>query len=942
MAEAINGTNGNDKIRGSDTADNIIGGAGDDSMWGYEGDDTLEGGKGRDLLEGGDGADTFVYALGGGNDTITDYEEEDIIKFESGTPKITTKGKHVIFTVGVGSQKGTVTVLNAKDDKIITWIDSDGLVHEYPQTVKTNEKNTAVTLTSSYNKDSFDIVEYSEAHEHNYDNVTVIDASAVEQEIHVIGNGKANTITGGSQDDSIEGGKGNDVLSGGEGSDVFVYNKGDGNDKILDYTNDDTIQINDDYVKKITKSKDGKDYVITLNSKKTITLVDAADKIISWADSKGASVYPNVIDVNDKGTAVTLKAEYTADTFDVTTYADFSETARTIDASAVDQDIAIVGNKKNNVIIGADGNNTIEGGKGNDTLTGGSGKNVFVFNSGDGKNVITNYSSGDAIKVTSGTISASKSGSNYVLSFSGGGSVTLLNASKKYIKVVDDNGARYVPIDPLPVLKYSGENDGTVTIGKGYTDDTFDVNEFESDFAGKVFVINATAVKQDINIIGNKLANTITGSDQNDTIEGGKGNDVLTGGEGSDVFVYNVGDGNDKILDYENEDSIQIAGDTVTTISKSGDDYVMKLKSKQTITLVGAADKVISYEDDIGVHTYPELYEVTEKGKKVTLLDAYSADTFDVTTVADVGETARTIDASAVDQDLSIKGNAKNNVIIGSDGDNTIEGGKGKDTLTGGSGRNVFVFNSDDGSGNVITNYKVGDIIKATSGKVTGSSSGSDFVVNVGGAKVTLQGAAKKYVKGLDADGTLHWVGVSPMKKLTYDDKTNTVTIHNGYKYDTFNVNDFEGSFNGTVFNINASESKKKLTIVGNNLENEITGTSQNDYLDGGAGNDVLRGGSGADSLWGGEGSDNDTLYGGAGNDTFIYNPGEGDDVIADYAKGDRIMILSGDSYTREAVSGDDVTFTFSDGGQILVQGAADKAIKFVNSAGKTIDTYTP
>ena len=814
----IPGTAGRDDLLSGRNDDYLDGGAGDDTLTGNGGNDTLEGGKGRDLLEGGkdndvlsggNGADTFLYSLGDGNDTITDYEEEDIIQFTSGTPKISTKGKHVIFTVGTGSQKGTITVLNAiKDEKIITWIDADGVTHEYPYPPLINGKK--VTLTDSYNKDVFDIVEYSEAHHNNYDNATIIDASEVEHDIHIIGNKKANTIAGSVNDDTIEGGKGNDVLSGGDGADIFVYNKGDGSDKILDYENEDTIKIVGDTVKSIMKSKDGADYVFTLASRRNITIVGGVGKIITY---------------------------------------------------------------------------------------------------------------------------------------------------------VDDDYPHYI-LPPKP----PGYSDGKVTIGKGYTDDTFDVNEFEADYkywVSKVFVINASKVMHDINIIGNKLANTIIGSDNDDTIEGGKGNDVLTGGDGADVFIYNKGDGNDKILDYENEDIIKIVGDTVKKFSKSGDNLIMTLAGKKKITLVGGADKVITYTDDNNPEPvkYSNIMQVSSDGKSVKLKAAYSADTFDVTTYADFGETARTIDASAVDQDLTIVGNKKNNVIIGSDGDNTIEGGKGSDTLTGGSGKNVFVFNKGDGK-DVITNYKNGDVIKGATGTtITGKVQGNDVILSIsGGGKVTLQGASKKSVKAIDDTGT-HWVTGSS-KKITY--ANNNVSLNSGYTGDSFVADDFTKNLPGKVFNIDASKVKHDMTIIGNKEKNSITGTSEYDYIDGGSGADTILGGDGDDTLFGGDGDDtlfggkgndklfggagHDTLWGGAGHDTlwggdgediFVYNPGAGDDVIADYAKGDVIMILSGDSYNREAFSGDDVIFKFSSG-QIVVQGAADKHIKFVDSNGKTIDTYTP
>lgn len=53
--------------------DSLLGGAGDDTLIGGTGNDTLDSGADNDSLTGGTGDDTFVYAPGGGNDTITDF-----------------------------------------------------------------------------------------------------------------------------------------------------------------------------------------------------------------------------------------------------------------------------------------------------------------------------------------------------------------------------------------------------------------------------------------------------------------------------------------------------------------------------------------------------------------------------------------------------------------------------------------------------------------------------------------------------------------------------------------------------------------------------------------------------------------------------------------------------------------------------------------------------
>jgi predicted extracellular nuclease len=65
--------------------ENVIGGSGNDSITGNLFANVLNGGAGNDLLTGGGGRDTFAYNLGGGNDTITDFNiVEDRIQLGEG------------------------------------------------------------------------------------------------------------------------------------------------------------------------------------------------------------------------------------------------------------------------------------------------------------------------------------------------------------------------------------------------------------------------------------------------------------------------------------------------------------------------------------------------------------------------------------------------------------------------------------------------------------------------------------------------------------------------------------------------------------------------------------------------------------------------------------------------------------------------------------------
>ncbi|MEM6940019.1 MAG: Hint domain-containing protein [Pseudomonadota bacterium] len=71
--DTLEGGADDDSLDGGSASDSLDGGDGADTLIGGTGDDTLEGGAGDDLLTGGDGDDTFIFNVGDGADTITDF-----------------------------------------------------------------------------------------------------------------------------------------------------------------------------------------------------------------------------------------------------------------------------------------------------------------------------------------------------------------------------------------------------------------------------------------------------------------------------------------------------------------------------------------------------------------------------------------------------------------------------------------------------------------------------------------------------------------------------------------------------------------------------------------------------------------------------------------------------------------------------------------------------
>jgi uncharacterized delta-60 repeat protein len=126
---------------------------------------------------------------------------------------------------------------------------------------------------------------------------------------------------------------------------------------------------------------------------------------------------------------------------------------------------------------------------------------------------------------------------------------------------------------------------------------------------------------------------------------------------------------------------------------------------------------------------------------------------------------------------------------------------------------------------------------------------------------------------------------------------------------DTLNGTSADNIINGLAGNDTLNGLDGNDTLNGDNGNDILTGGNGNDILTGGEGNDRLNGGNGNDTLTGGNGNDilvggtgNDILTGGEGNDKFSFSDGKlprnqsitsylGTDTIADFTKGDKIVL---------------------------------------------------
>ena len=79
---------------------------GNDAVAGGPGPDTIAGGLGNDTLSGGAGPDTFLYAVGDGNDTVTDFERgvDRLVILGATGVSLSSNGGVAVVTLDDGSQ----------------------------------------------------------------------------------------------------------------------------------------------------------------------------------------------------------------------------------------------------------------------------------------------------------------------------------------------------------------------------------------------------------------------------------------------------------------------------------------------------------------------------------------------------------------------------------------------------------------------------------------------------------------------------------------------------------------------------------------------------------------------------------------------------------------------------------------------------------------------
>ena len=425
-------------------------------------------------------------------------------------------------------------------------------------------------------------------------------------------------------------------------------------------------------------------------------------------------------------------------------------------------------------------------------------------------------------------------------------------------------------------------------------------------------------------LTGGAGGDDLYGDTGNDRLTGGAGGDDLIGGQGDDTYVFQRGDGQDRITNND-FDSINGDGSGVDVIELASDitasDVTLRRDGNDLLLLINGTDDQLEVYQHFS-HSYNAIDEIRFTDGSEAVWDQAEIDA--LVTAGTPGNDDMTGD----DEANTLEGFGGDDVIRGQGGDDTLSGGRGadrlyghegNDTLDGGEGANrLYGGDGDDvllgGIGNEIL-YGDADNDRLISGAgndaLYGGSGNDTYVFRRGDGQDVIQNSDSNVGDGAGAGLDVIELG----SDITESDVTlrregsDLLIIINGTD-DRLKV---DGHFSGvlsseideirftdgseTVWGLSDIEAYAFLgtesddDLRGSDADNVLDGLGGDDFIRGYGGDDTLTGGSGDDTVYGNDGAD--TIHGDAGDDTLV--GGDGNDLLAGGLGDDRLVGGDGD-----------------------------------------------
>ncbi|MBI1886777.1 MAG: hypothetical protein HYS19_00120 [Nitrosomonadales bacterium] len=172
-------------------------------------------------------------------------------------------------------------------------------------------------------------------------------------------------------------------------------------------------------------------------------------------------------------------------------------------------------------LYGTNANDVINGLGGDDYLLGMEGNDTYLFNLGDGQDTIGEYDPAagniDTIRFGAGIAT-----SDIVFGRNGDDLVLFINGTT----------------DQVTIQSWGARNDYRIERVEFADGAVWDATNLPSQLSG-------------LPIIGTNGNDYLSGDTGDDTLDGGAGNDYLTGSDGNDTYLFNLGDGQDTIAEYD-------------------------------------------------------------------------------------------------------------------------------------------------------------------------------------------------------------------------------------------------------------------------------------------------------------------------------------------------------------------------------------------------------
>lgn len=682
------------------------------------------------------------------------------------------------------------------------------------------------------------------------------------------GSNEKENIYGSLERDIFIASSGGDYLYGGDGNDRYIYRMEAGNIYIGEGKNTST-------------SSGGNDELIMSNE-----ILPSDIKI-----SSGSNSFDIVLEVGDNLITLIGALKHPDNSVEKIVFSDGTVWNHSYLISSLtsgtDNDDSISGDWNSNIIFGKDGddiiygnngNDTITGGKGNDIISGGNGTDIIIYDLGDGNDVlIANHPSNMGVqsdKIVLGIgilpedviISQVNSANDILISISDSGSILVKNG---FVSAYD----RIQSLSFADGTIWSGSDILSKAMAGTDANDTI-VGTSSSDF-----------------IFGQAGNDILDGQVGNDTLIGGVGDDLIKSGPGNDIVIYNIGDGNDTLINqggYFGITSYQPGVDKIMfgngisvadvsfSQSTNGIDLIANIAGSGTFSISGGISN-------------PNLASFNFSDGTTILLSSAVLATM-----------------TGSDGNDTIFGNALANIISGNGGDDTLMGGDGGDTYKykfGDGNDTIHEWLSPQQAVSGTDILLFGDDIVPSNVRFIGSEKSSDLVVQISdGSKITISNAL------YHSTGT----GFGAIEQYKFADGT-IVTAANA----------FTAARTATALND---------VLWGTTSNNTINGLAGDDFIYGGAGVDTINGGDGNDFI-DGEGLGitqfaPDILKGGAGDDWII---GDINDVTVMGEDGSDTIDLS--RFTTG------VTFNLSlSSGQIISSGTTRTWTGFENVVGSAFN----